>query len=104
LSLQVDIYSMAMNFWYIFCGTRPFDSTDPRLIATLASTRGLRPDARAVAWPPLESLIEQMWSHDRALRPAAPEILRCLAEINPDRDARAPRPIACTTSCQCAIM
>lgn len=70
---KVDIYSMAMNFWYIFKGQRPFDSTDPRLIATLASTRGLRPDAQAIGWVPLEGLVEQMWSHDRELRPSSPE-------------------------------
>ena len=45
---QVDIYSMAMIFWYIYTGVRPFDNIGPDLIAELTSIRGARPPAAAV--------------------------------------------------------
>ena len=59
--LRVDVYSMAMIFWYMCTGEQPLEHVEPPLIPVLASTRGLRPDARAVGWGPVAHLIEKMW-------------------------------------------
>uniref|UniRef100_A0A7S4NWZ1 Protein kinase domain-containing protein n=1 Tax=Guillardia theta TaxID=55529 RepID=A0A7S4NWZ1_GUITH len=81
---KVDIYSMAMIFWYIFKGERPFNLIEPQLISLLTSSRGLRPDSRAIGqqfdlndcrdlivdspgWPELEELVECMWAENPKL-------------------------------------
>ena len=59
--LRVDVYSMAMIFWYMCTGEQPLEHVEPPLIPVLASTRGLRPDARAVGWGPVAHPNEKMW-------------------------------------------
>ena len=104
--LKVDVYSMAMIFWYMCKGERPFEYVEPQLISVLASTRGLRPDSRAVRWGPIEHLIEQMWEEDPAKRPEATEILVTLKGVvmEPDAASTVGSWTECSLHCQCAVM
>jgi len=104
--LKVDVYSMAMIFWYMCKGERPFEYVEPQLISVLASTRGLRPDSRAVRWGPIEHLIEQMWEEDPAKRPEATEILVTLkgVAVEPDAASAVGGWTECSLQCQCAVM
>ena len=68
--MQVDIYSMAMIFWFICHGVRPFEGVQPELVADLTSKRGVRPSMEALNWPELSPLIgnhsaptRPQWSH-----------------------------------------
>lgn len=109
--LKVDVYSMAMIFWYMFKGERPFEQVEPQLISVLASTRGLRPDAKAIHWPPVESLVEQMWDEDPKRRPNCSEILVILKPLVLPADAAKKMELGnesagydCNVSCRCSIM
>ena len=104
--LKVDVYSMAMIFWYMNKGERPFDQVEPQLISVLASTRGLRPDPKAIHWVPVESLVEQMWAEDPKCRPSCAEILVTLKglESECDRDGEVKPGFDCNVKCQCLVM
>ena len=95
-----------MIFWYMCKGERPFECVEPQLISVLASTRGLRPDSRAVRWGPIEHLIEQMWEEDPAKRPEATEILVTLkgVAVEPDAASAVGSWTECSLHCQCAVM
>ena len=104
--LKVDVYSMAMIFWYIAKGERPFEQVEPQLISVLASTRGLRPDAKAIRWAPVESLVEQMWDEDPKCRPSCSEILVTLKGLEADAqvDRKEEPGFDCNVKCQCSVM
>mmetsp|Transcript_45644 Transcript_45644/g.93373 ORF Transcript_45644/g.93373 Transcript_45644/m.93373 type:complete len:420 (-) Transcript_45644:128-1387(-) len=106
---KVDVYSMAMIFYYIILGERPFEATDPELISVLAATRGLRPDAARLRWPQLEGLVERMWAEDPEQRPSGKDIVDFLAPLKPSK--KSSNSFDCNISCQvstqccrCSIM
>jgi len=110
---KVDIYSMAMIFWYIFMGVRPFEGVQPDLVAELTSQRGMRPPLEGLGWPAMESLIEKMWAGASADRPSASQILNDLGTMTAPasllaRDAEQERrrskstgPTGCAANCVC---
>jgi len=105
--LKVDVYSMAMIYWYIAKGERPFEQVEPQLISVLASTRGLRPDVKAIRWAPVEGLVEQMWAEDPTCRPTCSEILVTLKGLEGDAavlDRKEEAGFDCNVKCQCSIM
>ena len=72
-----------------------------QLISVLASTRGLRPDACAIHWAPVEHLVEQMWDDDPQKRPPCSEILVTLKALATDLKQESPE---CNLSCRCVVM
>ena len=52
------------HFSLIFLSSASLEQVEPQLISVLASTRGLRPDSKAIHWAPVESLVETMWEED----------------------------------------
>jgi len=106
--LKVDVYSMAMIFWYMAKGERPFEQVEPQLISVLASTRGLRPDAKAIRWAPVENLVEQMWEDDPQNRPTCSDILITLkglgADLESEVDSDSGFHCNVKARCNCAIM
>ena len=104
---KVDVYSMAMIFWYMTQGERPFEQVEPQLISMLASTRGLRPDVKAIHWTAVEDLVERMWDSDSHLRPECTEILAMLKALEQEAvfsDTAAGSEYHCNVKCQCAVM
>jgi len=80
---KVDIYSMAMIFWLICMGTRPFGWLKPDEVAVRANS-GTRPDLatiRTQAGTQLSSLIERCWAGDPQLRPTAEAVVDELDEL-----------------------
>lgn len=101
---KVDIYSMAMIFWYIFTGTRPFEGVQPDLVAELTSRRGMRPPTEGLGWPAMEALIQRMWAQEAKDRPAAADILKELGTLQVpaelvQRDAARSRAPGCAAGC-----
>ena len=98
---------MAMIFWYMTQGERPFEQVEPQLISMLASTRGLRPDVKAIHWTAVEDLVERMWDSDSHLRPECTEILAMLKALEQEAvfsDTAAGSEYHCNVKCQCAVM
>eukprot|EP00961_Rhodomonas_salina_P205780 2777496-Rhodomonas_salina.1 len=79
----VDVYSMAMIFYYMVVGERPFEHTDPELISVLAATRGLRPEAAKMRWPDMKELVEMMWEEEPEKRPTAWQLVQKLGPLKP---------------------
>ena len=104
---KVDVYSMAMIFWYMAQGERPFEQVEPQLISMLASTRGLRPDVKALHWTALEDLVERMWENDPKLRPECTEIVAVLKALEKEAVSQDPPSVndySCSVGCKCAVM
>jgi len=80
---KVDVYSMAMIFYYMVVGERPFEHTDPELISVLAATRGLRPEAAKMRWPDMKELVEMMWEEEPEKRPTAWQLVQKLGPLKP---------------------
>ena len=84
---KADIYSAALVMWYLLTGLRPSCSArhDPHE----------RPDAAAAhrRWGELAKLLERMWDHDPAARPAAAE---CAAAVRA-------MPAGCAPGAGCAV-
>jgi serine/threonine protein kinase len=84
---KVDIYSMAMIFWYILHGVRPFEGVQPNLVAELTSCRGIRPSLEGLYWPEMANMISRMWSDKPSDRPSSKAILdelnsMCVEDLN----------------------
>ena len=80
---------------------------EPQLISVLASTRGLRPDAKAMHWAAVENLVEQMWDEDPGKRPSASSLLLILKALQCDGDRKGEgtsNDIQCNVNCKCAVM
>jgi len=113
---KVDIYSMAMIFWFICHGQRPFEGVQPELVADLTSARGMRPSMEALNWPELAPLIDCMWGDKPADRPSSADILEELGKLGIASDGHAAggkgrgipalkdSEIRCSLKCTCSVM
>mmetsp|Transcript_4458 Transcript_4458/g.10696 ORF Transcript_4458/g.10696 Transcript_4458/m.10696 type:complete len:481 (+) Transcript_4458:241-1683(+) len=118
---KVDIYSMAMIFWFICHGQRPFEGVQPELVADLTSSRGMRPSMEALNWPELAPLVDRMWGENPKDRPSSAEILEELGKfgkmvpdgkshplmpksLNSISSAFKDKAIRCSIKCTCAVM
>jgi serine/threonine protein kinase len=75
-NLMIDIYSLALNYWFIATGTRPFNEIDknPHIIHLIKE--GFRPNINDIHNnAELKKLIIRMWDTCPEMRPDIKEVL-----------------------------
>lgn len=79
--LKIDIYSLALVFWFILTGKIPYAELDlnPHVIQLIKID--YRPDIKDVEIIELQELIKQMWSTNPDNRPHIEHILKMIEEI-----------------------
>lgn len=79
--LKIDIYSLALNFWFICCGKVPYAEldTNPHIIQLIQLD--YRPDIKDIEIIELQVLIKQMWSTNPDNRPDIKHVLKMIEEI-----------------------
>tara|TARA_B110000858_G_scaffold153709_1_gene175255 strand:+ start:208 stop:1176 length:969 start_codon:yes stop_codon:yes gene_type:complete len=79
--LKIDIYSLALVFWFILTGKIPYAELDlnPHVIKLIQID--YRPDIKEVEIIELQELIKQMWSTNPDNRPDIDHILKMIEEI-----------------------
>lgn len=79
--LKIDIYSLALVFWFILTGKIPYAELDlnPHVIQLIQID--YRPDIKEVEIIELQELIKQMWSTNPDNRPDIDHILKMIEEI-----------------------
>jgi serine/threonine protein kinase len=78
---KVDIYSMAIIYWYMAMGERPFDRVPANVVAQQAAGANLRPSLDALTartGDEFARLVAMAWSGDPAQRPTAGELVDML--------------------------
>lgn len=80
--LKIDIYSLALNFWFIFTGKVPFKEIDnnPHVIQLIAID--FRPNINDIPVKEFRELISIMWSTNPDNRPDIKYILNIIENIN----------------------
>ena len=84
--LKIDIYSLALNFWFISTGLIPFAQLDknPNIIFLIKNS--YRPDIKKVKNKNLQDLIIQMWDTESINRPSIDIVLNKIELICKDID------------------
>lgn len=79
--LKIDIYSLALVFWFILTGKIPYAELDlnPHVIKLIQID--YRPDIKEVEIIEFRDLIKQMWSTNPDNRPDIDHILKMIEEI-----------------------
>jgi len=79
--LKIDIYSLALNYWFILTGKIPYAELDlnPHVIQLIQLD--YRPDIKDVEIIELQDLIKQMWSTNPDNRPDIEHILKMIENI-----------------------
>ena len=79
--LKIDIYSLALNYWFILTGKIPYAELDlnPGLIKLIQIN--YRPDIKDVEIIEFHDIIKQMWSTNPDNRPDIDHILKIIEEI-----------------------
>ncbi len=80
-NLKIDIYSLALNFWFINTGKIPFEELDRNQNAILLLREGFRPNIKEVNIIELQDLIKKMWNTIPELRPDIKDILSNVSDI-----------------------
>jgi len=78
---KVDIYSMAMIFWYMAMGERPFDRVPANVVAQQAANASLRPSLDALSaktGAEFSTFVDAAWNRDPAVRPTATQLVDML--------------------------
>lgn len=80
---RADVYSFGVLVWEIFTSRIPFEGLSVTQLMYRVSVQGERPPIRPEDEIPLgiQKLIKSCWSHDPALRPDFPLIVRALNEV-----------------------
>lgn len=68
-NLKIDIYSLALNFWFINTGKIPFEELDRNPNVILLLREGMRPNLKEISNIELQNLIAKMWNTLPILRP-----------------------------------
>lgn len=68
-NLKIDIYSLALNFWFINTGKIPFEELDRNPNAIFLLKDGMRPNLKEINNIELQNLIDKMWNILPNLRP-----------------------------------
>jgi serine/threonine protein kinase len=68
-NLKIDIYSLALNFWFINTGKIPFEELDRNPNVILLLREGTRPNLKEISNIELQNLIDKMWNTLPILRP-----------------------------------
>jgi len=79
--LKIDIYSLALVFWFILTGKIPYAELDlnPHVIQLIQID--YRPDIKDVGIIEIQDLIKQMWSTNPDNRPDIDHILKMIEDI-----------------------
>jgi len=79
--LKIDIYSLALVFWFILTGKIPYAELDlnPHVIQLIQID--YRPDIKDVEIIEIQDLIKQMWSTNPDNRPDIDHILKMIEDI-----------------------
>jgi serine/threonine protein kinase len=80
-NLKIDVYSLALNFWFINTGKIPFEEIDRNPNAILLLREGFRPNIKEVNNIDLQDLITKMWDTIPEVRPDIKEILSKVSDI-----------------------
>lgn len=79
--LKIDIYSLALNFWFICSGKVPFSELDSNPHVIQLIQLDYRPDIKEIEIVELKELIQQMWSKSPDNRPDIEHILKMIENI-----------------------
>ena len=79
--LKIDIYSLALNFWFILTGKIPYAELDlnPGFIKLIQIN--YRPEIKDIEIIEFHDIIKQMWSTNPDNRPHIEHILKMIEEI-----------------------
>jgi len=67
--LKIDIYSLSLNFWFIYTGILPYNEIIENENFKAFIINGYRPDKTLIKYKPLQILIINMWNTESELRP-----------------------------------
>jgi serine/threonine protein kinase len=84
--LKIDIYSLALNFWFISTGLIPFVQLDKNPNIIFLIKNNYRPDIKKVKNKNLQDLIIQMWDTESINRPSIDIVLNKIELICKDID------------------
>jgi serine/threonine protein kinase len=79
--LKIDIYSLALNLWFICTGTIPFKGLNENPNIIFLIKYGYRPDIKKVKNIKLQELIIQMWDINPENRPSIDIVLNIIEII-----------------------
>lgn len=79
--LKIDIYSLALNFWFICTGKIPYSELDKNPHVIQLIQLDYRPEIKEVDIIELQELIKQMWSTNPDNRPDIDHILKMIDQI-----------------------
>lgn len=79
--LKIDIYSLALNFWFITTGKKPFSELDKNSDTILLIPNGFRPNIKEIKNDAMKSLIVKMWDTSPAIRPDIKRVLEVVESI-----------------------
>jgi len=82
--LKIDIYSLALNFWFICSGIIPFIGLNKNPNIVFLIKDGYRPDIKKVKNIKLQELIIQMWDINPENRPSIDMVLNIIEMIRKD--------------------
>ena len=74
-NLKIDIYSMALNYWFINTGKVPLKEIDKNPHVVHLIKEGFRPNIKDVDDTRLKDLIDRMWDTCPEMRPDIKEVL-----------------------------
>jgi len=82
--LKIDIYSLALNFWFISTGLIPFNQLDKNPNIIFLIKNNFRPDIKKIKNKNLQDLIIQMWDTESINRPSIDIVLNKIELIGKD--------------------
>ena len=80
--LKIDIYSLSLNFWFIYTGKIPFKNVQNYESLSYMITHYIRPDISKFYCSKLADIINNMWCHEPELRFNITKVLDSINTIN----------------------
>lgn len=80
--LKIDIYSLSLNFWFIYTGKIPFKNIENYYSLYYMITHRIRPDISNFHCSKFADIINNMWHHEPELRFNITNVLDSINTIN----------------------